>query len=161
MFYHQSLYILAESLFIICSPYCGIDLICLESRQFHKQSINIENIQIYFTKILFYRCKLTKRSYEDRINVLNIKTLFHRRLLADHTLTKILNGLVDVDATDIFDLYSNNFKGTKLKIRKKKCRKNANLNYFGKRVCSSGYLFITITSCKTVTLFREKIIHTK
>ena len=40
-------------------------------------SNNIENIQIYFTKILFYRCNLTKRSYEDRINFLNIKTLFH------------------------------------------------------------------------------------
>ena len=48
---------------------------------------NIENIQIYFTTILFYRCNLTKRSYDDRINFLNIKTLFHRRLLADLTLT--------------------------------------------------------------------------
>ena len=64
-------------------------------------SNNIENIQIYFTKILFYRRNLTKRSYEDRIIFFNIKTLFHRRLLADLTLTyKILNGLVDVDATD-------------------------------------------------------------
>ena len=46
-------------------------------------SNNIENIQIYFTQILFYRCNLTKRSYEDIINVLNIKALFHHRLLAD------------------------------------------------------------------------------
>ena len=45
-------------------------------------SNNIENIQIYFTKILFYRCNLIKRSYKDRIIFLNIKTLFHRRLLA-------------------------------------------------------------------------------
>ena len=83
-------------------------------------SNNIENIQIYFTKILFYRCNLTKRSYEDRIIFLNIKTLFHRRLLADLTLTyKILNGLVDVDETDIFDLFSNNCRGPKVKIRKK------------------------------------------
>ena len=44
-------------------------------------SNNIENIQIYFTKILFYRCNLTKRSYKDRINFLNINTLFHRKLL--------------------------------------------------------------------------------
>ena len=124
-------------------------------------SNNIENIQIYFTKILFYRCKLTKRSYEDRIIVLNIKTLFHRRLFADLTLTyKILNGLVDVEATDIFDLYSNNCRGPKVKIRKKKCRTNAHLNYFGNRVCSSwNALPFTITSCKT--LFCEKLIHTK
>ena len=106
----------------------------LESRQFHNpgNSNNIENIQIYFTKILFYRCNLTKRSYEDRINFLNIKTLFHRRLISDLTLTyKILNGLVDVDATDIFDLYSNNCRGPKVKIRKKKFRTNAQINYFG------------------------------
>ena len=84
---------------------------------FIRNSNNIENIQIYFTKILFYRCNLTKRFYEDIINCLNIKTLFRRRLLADLTLTyKTLNGLVDVDATDIFDLYSNNCRGPKVKI---------------------------------------------
>ena len=106
-------------------------------------SNNIENIQIYFTKIVFYRCNLTKRSYEDRIIVLNIKTLFHRMLLADLILTyKILNGLVDVDATDIFDIYSNKCRGPKVKIRKKMCRTNTHLNYFGNRICSSwmGYL---------------------
>ena len=70
---------------------------------------------------------------------LNIKTLFYRRLLADLTLTyKILNGLVDVDATDIFDLYSNNCRGPKVKIRKKKCRINAHLNYFENRVFLPG-----------------------
>ena len=125
-------------------------------------TIITENIQIYFTKILFYICNLTKRSYEDRIIFLNIKTLFHRRLLADLTLTyKILNGLIDVDATDIFYIYSNNCRGPKVNIRKKKCRTNAHLNYFGNRVCSSwNALPFTITSCKTVTLFREKLIHT-
>ena len=81
---------------------------------------NIENIQIYFTKIIFYRCNLTKRSYEDIIIFLNIKTLFHLRLLADLTLTyNILNELLDVDVTDIFDLYRNNCRGPKVKIRGK------------------------------------------
>ena len=94
-------------------------------------SNNIENIQINFTKILFYRCSLTKRSYEDIINFLNIKTLFHHKLLADLSLTyKLLNGLVDVDATVIFDLNSNTCRGPKVKIRKKKCITNAHLNYF-------------------------------
>ena len=80
-------------------------------------SNNIENIQIYFTNIICYRCNLNKLSYEDSINFLNIKTLFHRRLLADLTLNyKILNGLVDVDATDIFDLYSNICRGPKVNI---------------------------------------------
>ena len=121
-------------------------------------SNNIENIQIYFTKILFYICDLTKRYYEDIY-----MTLFHRRLLVDLTLTyKILNGLVDVDATNIFHLYNNNCRGPKVKIRKKKCTTNAHLNYFGNRVCSScNALPFTIISCKIVTLFREKLIHTK
>ena len=43
-------------------------------------SNNIENIQIYFTKILLYRCNFTKRSYDNRFIFFNIKTLFHRRL---------------------------------------------------------------------------------
>ena len=58
----------------------------------------------------FYRFNLTKRSYEDRINVLNIKTLFNRRLLADLNQPSLL---------------------------------------------SWNALPITITSCKSVTLFRE------
>ena len=72
---------------------------------------------VYLTKIPVYRCNLTKRYYEDRINVVNIKTLFHSRLLADITLTyNILNGLVDVDAIYIFDLYINNCRWPKVKI---------------------------------------------
>ena len=44
----------------------------------------------------------------------------------------------------------------------KKCRTNAHLNYFGNRVCSSwNALPFIITSCITLTLFREKLIHTK
>ena len=38
------------------------------SDNFICNSNNIENIQIYFTKILFYICNLTKQSYEDTIN---------------------------------------------------------------------------------------------
>ena len=86
-----------------------------------------------------------------------------RRLIDDLTLTyKILNGLVNVDATDIFDLYSNNCRGPKVKIRKKKCRTNAHLNYFGNRVCSSwNALLITITFCKTVKPLSEQLINVK
>ena len=47
-------------------------------------------------------------------------------------------------------------------VNNKKCRTNAHLNYFGNKVFSSwNALPFTITSYKTVTLFREKLIHTK
>ena len=101
-------------------PIVESDLSVWNPDNFICNSNNIENIQIYFTKIHFYRCNLTKRSYEDRIIFLNINTLFHRMLLVDLTLTyKILNGLVDVDATDIFDLYSNNCRGPKRRYERK------------------------------------------
>ena len=51
--------------------------------------------------------------YSNRILYFNIKSLSHRRLFSDMVLTyNILNGLVDVEATSIYDTYSSQCRGS-------------------------------------------------
>ena len=50
---------------------------------------------------------------------------------------KLLNGLVDVDPENIFDVYSNICREPAQQIRNILCRTNAHLNYFGNRVSTS------------------------
>ena len=65
----------------------------------------------------------------------NITSLSHRRLISDMVLTyKILNGLVAVEATYIFDTYSSQCRGPLIKLRPRKCKITYYLNYFGNRV---------------------------
>ena len=41
----------------------------------------LENVQRCFTRRAFYKCNLNRMSYPDRLKVLNICTLEHRRLM--------------------------------------------------------------------------------
>ena len=76
-------------------------------------------------------------SYSNRLIYFNTKSLSHRRLITDMVLTyNILNGLVDVDATSIFDTYSSQFRGPLIKLRPRKCKSTYYLNYFGNIVPS-------------------------
>ena len=73
---------------------------------------SLERVQRLFTKRLFYRCNISMAPYSIRLIYFNIKSLSHRRLISDMVLTyKILNGLVDIEATSIFDTYSSQCRG--------------------------------------------------
>ena len=101
-----------------------------------------------------------------QVNFLNIKTLFHRRfhnrLLPDLTLTyKILKGLVDVDETDIFDLYSNNCGGPKVKIRKSVEQTPIWIILEIEFAFPGTRYLLQLHLEKTVTLFHDKLIHTE
>ena len=100
-------------------------------------------------------------SYSNRLIYFNIKVLSHRRLISDMVLTyNILNGLVDVEATSIFDTYSSQFRGPKIKLRPRKCKSTYYLNYFGNRVPSLwNSLPNTISYCTSVNCFRVMLKH--
>ena len=96
-----------------------------------------EIVQRLFTKILFYRCNISMAPYSNRLLYFNIKSLSHRRLISDMVLAyKILNGLVDVEATSIFYTYISQCRGPLIKLRPRKCKSIYYLNYFGNRVSS-------------------------
>ena len=89
-------------------------------------------------------------SYSNRLIYFNIKSLSHCRLISDMVLTyKIMNGLVDVEATPIFDTYSSQCRGPLIKLLARKCKSKYYLNYFGNRVPSLwNSLPNNISSCK-------------
>ena len=94
--------------------------------------------------------------YSNRLIYLNIKSLSHRRLISDMVLTyNILNGLVDFEATSIFDTYSSQYRGPLIKLRPIKCKSTYYLNYFGNRVPSLwNSLPNNISSYKSFNCFR-------
>ena len=124
---------------------------------------SLEKVQRLFTKRLFYRCNISMASYSNRLIyfTLNIKSLSHRRLISDMVLTyKIMNGIVDVEATSIFDTYSSQCRGPLIKLRPRKCKSTYYLNYFGNRDPSLwNSLPNNISSCKSVNRFRVMLKH--
>ena len=61
--------------------------------------------------------------YSNHLIYFNIKYLSHRRLISDTILTyNILNILVDVEATSIFDTYSSQCRGPLIKLLSRKCK---------------------------------------
>ena len=99
--------------------------------------------------------------YSNRLIYFNIKSLSHRRLISDMVFTyNILNGLMDFEATSIFDKYSSQCRGHIIKLRFRKCKSKYYLNYFGNRVPSLwNSLPNNISSCKSVNCFRVMLKH--
>ena len=79
----------------------------------------IERIQRYYTKRVFFRCNISFDSYKDRLNILNIKSLEHRRIQFDLImLYKIIHGLSNLNFHDFFvyRTHSHNLRGNSHKI---------------------------------------------
>ena len=77
----------------------------------------LDKFKRLFTKRLFYRCNISMASYSNRLIYFNIKSLSHRRLISDMVLTyNIMNDLVDVEETSIFDIYSSQYRGPLIKL---------------------------------------------
>ena len=83
----------------------------------------LDKFQRLFTKKVFYRCNISMASYSNRLIYFNIKSLSHRRLISDMVLTyNILNDLVDVEETSIYDTYNSQCRGPLIKLRPRKCK---------------------------------------
>ena len=95
----------------------------------------IENIQRLFTRMLFFRCNLLNINYNDRLKFLDLCSLSELRFRIDLvTAFKLTNGLVDVDASNIIDIYVNNMRGPSTKLRMDLCKYKTTINFFHNRV---------------------------
>ena len=103
-----------------------------------KENINrIESVQIFFTKKLLQRCGLKSSGYKDRLSKLNLKTLEHRRLLADLIMVfKILNGLIDIDRNLLFKFkpVTYNLRSHSQTLIRPKAVSNTALHFFPSRI---------------------------
>ena len=103
-----------------------------------KGDINrIESVQRFFTKKLFQRCGISSSGYHDRLSKLNLKTLEHRRLVADLVMVfKMLNNYIDVDPNVLFNLKPNNYnlRGHSQTLIRTRATSNTLLNSFPSRI---------------------------
>ena len=127
-----------------------------------KENINkLESVQRFFTKRLLQRCGIASSSYEDRLSILNLKSLEHRRLVADLVMVfKIINKLVDIDA-DLFFTFKParyNLRGHCQTLVRPKSVSNTASNFFTSRVIRLwNALPITVISSSSVGMFKFQI----
>src|SRR6266536_63355 len=99
----------------------------------YKGLINlIEGVQRRFTKCLF---GLFDFSYQDRLILLKLNTLGHRRLLLDlHMVFKVLHGLVAVNAYDLFCRGNLSTRGHSVKLVRPSVTLNCRKHFFAVRI---------------------------
>jgi len=92
----------------------------------------LESVQRRFTKRL---PGLRDVPYLDRLNVLGLRTLEYRRLVADLTMCyKIIHGLIALDINDFFTLGVSRTRGHNFKLAHSFVRINARKHFFSMRV---------------------------
>lgn len=128
---------------------------------FHSADIlRIEAVQRRFTKRL---PGFRHMSYITRCNSLNIETLELRRLRSDLLLTyKILFGLVDIVAADLFTLLNSgyNTRGHMYKLSFHHCRVDSRKHFFSERVVKPwNSLLAQPSDFSTFNSFRRFIIN--
>lgn len=73
---------------------------------YHIYTNIIENVQRKFTRILCYKFKITYNDYEDRLNKLEMTSLFYRRLYFDEMLLyKIISKNLNTNLTASFNVH--------------------------------------------------------
>ena len=122
----------------------------------------IEKVQRYFTRRLFWRCKLQMLEYYQRINFLDLETLERRRIKADLTLCyKMKHDLVELNFDDFFEIreYSRASRGHSQTLITQKSRIDARKHFFCNRIMRHwNSLTESVISARTAKKFRENII---
>ena len=123
----------------------------------------VESIQRRITKSICQRSNITFSSYEERLTKLNLESLQSRRIKNDLILLyKVVNGLVDIDASNI--LCFSNLGGYNLRRhtqhidRQKLSKTQSRQNFFSCRVVSYwNELDDEVVSSQTLTGFKSKL----
>ena len=78
---------------------------------------------------------LSMLTYEKRLQVLNLPSLYYRRKRMDMITThKIIRGLVEVPQQDLFVISCNTTRSNGLKLYKERAITNTRLNFFNNRI---------------------------
>ena len=101
----------------------------------------LENIQRYFTRRLYYRCRLDcNHDYLERINHLQLESLELRRIYNDMTMVfKIVHKFIDLKDSDLLTMFNttNNSvttRGHAFKLKTRSFRLDIARNHFCNRV---------------------------
>ncbi len=98
-------------------------------------SRTIEHVQMYFARIVCYRCNVPHREYKDRLKFLNLETLEYRRLFQDLVFCfQVLKGFVTIPSANLQFLPDTRTRGHNLKLLLPLVRHNSCLYMFFNRV---------------------------
>ena len=122
----------------------------------------LEEVQKYFTRRLFGRCKIPYISYDERITFLDNDSLEIRRMRFDLImLYKLINGLIDIDPSSIIQIKTNNItRGHSKRLLIDKARIDLRRNLLKNRVASVWNNLdenSPIVNAKMLSIFKSKI----
>jgi len=146
---------------ILCKAFCAFVRLVLEFSSeiwnpYFKMDIKeIENVQRRFTKAIF-----PKLSYSERLLRLRLPTLDMRRLMADLTTCyKLLNGLIDIDSTNFFVVFTNTqTRGNSCKLKKNYIVNIRDANVFHNRVINFwNKLPDSVMSAASICSFKRRL----
>ncbi|VDI02538.1 Hypothetical predicted protein, partial [Mytilus galloprovincialis] len=122
-----------------------------------KKDINaVEKVQMRATKLI---PDIRHLSYEDRLKVLKLPSLTHRRRRGDMIQAfKILKGFEDISYERFFTVISTNTRGHNWKLAKPRCNTSFRLRHFSQRIINDwNNLPVEVISSKTVEAFKISI----
>ena len=136
----------------------------IHARHFIGMTDQLENVQRYFTRRVYYRCKLEgKHDYPDRLVHLQLESLELRRLYNDITMVyKIVHKLTSLNDDVLLSYHNanNNYhvltRGHTLKLKRKAFRLDVARNHVCNRVVSvwNGLPEHVVTAA-SLTLFKK------
>ena len=126
-------------------------------------SVLVENVQRTFTRRLFYRARLPKVSYDERLVQLEIPKLQFRHTVTDlTTVYQIMHGWVDLPLEELFQP---SYRRSQLRalhplmIRVPMCRLNLCRSFFSSRVVSAwNRLPSSVVMAPSTQSFRHRLI---
>ncbi|VDI07537.1 Hypothetical predicted protein [Mytilus galloprovincialis] len=122
-----------------------------------KKDINaVEKVQMRATKLI---PDIRHLSYEERLKVLKLPSLTHRRRRGDMIQAfKILKGIEDISYERFFTVISTNTRGHNWKLAKPRCNTSFRLRHFSQRIINDwNNLPVEVISSKTVEAFKISI----
>lgn len=122
----------------------------------------IERVQRYYTKYACLRCGISFVSYQDRLDKLNIKSLYYRRVKFDLVFVyKIIYGLSDLNFNDFFTFRTSPYhmRGNSKKIDTlyKFCNNQWSHTFFNRVVKAWNFLPDEIASSQSLCIFKVKL----
>ena len=131
---------------------------CIWSPYYKKDIDLIENVQRKYTKFL---PGLFDKSYKERRDLLDIKTLEERRIQLDVILLyKIIHNLIDIDFTKYFSFHDAQTRGHQYKLNLNPVsRINCHKNHFFNRIIKIwNALPADIVNLTNLDEFKDKIM---
>ena len=124
----------------------------------------IERVQRYFTRRVYYRCKLDcSHDYLQRLKFLNLESLELRRIYNDLIMVyKIVHGLVNINANEIIHIKTStstiSTRGHRFKLQTSQCKLDVAKNQFCNRVvCNWHTLPDSSVATDTIVHFKKAL----